>query len=80
MPGDPKECRLHALRCAELAGTARPQQLKATLLELAKNWEKLAVDLQRTQSLVDEVSVNFKRPAEAASVGGLGETSHPLAG
>jgi hypothetical protein len=42
MPGDPRECRRHALRCAELAVSAAPQQLKAALLELSKNWEQLA--------------------------------------
>jgi hypothetical protein len=34
MPGDPRECRRHALRCAELAVSAGPQQLKAALLTL----------------------------------------------
>jgi hypothetical protein len=79
MPGDSKEFRLHALRCAELAGTARSQQLKATLLELAKNWEKLAIGLERTQSLLDEANVNQETSLSRVS-GGLGETSHPLAG
>jgi hypothetical protein len=63
MPGDPKECRLHALHCAELAGTARTAQLKATLLELSKNWERLALDLERTQALLDEEDMDFKKPA-----------------
>ena len=63
MPGDPKQCRLHAMRCAELAATAKTQQLKATLLELAKNWERLAISLERTHSLMDEDSVDFKKPA-----------------
>jgi hypothetical protein len=47
MPGDPKECRLHAMRCAELAATAKTQQLKATLLDLSKNWVRLAASLER---------------------------------
>ena len=79
MLGDPKAFRLHALRCAELAGTARPQQLKATLLELAKNWEKLAIGLERTQSLLDEANVNQETSLSRVS-GGLGETRHPIAG
>ena len=79
MPGDPKEFRLHALRCAELAGTARPQRLKAILLELAKNWEKLAIGLERTQSLLDEANVNQETSLSRVS-GGLGETRHPIAG
>jgi hypothetical protein len=43
MPGDPRECRKHAACCAEMAVAARTPQLKATLLELSRNWEKLAI-------------------------------------
>jgi hypothetical protein len=63
MPGDPKQCRLHAMRCAELAATAKTQQLKATLLELSKNWVRLAESLEKTHALMDEDDVDFKRSA-----------------
>jgi len=46
MPGDSKECRRHAARCAELAVTARTPQLRTTFLGLSKNWEKFAVQLE----------------------------------
>jgi hypothetical protein len=46
MPGDPKECRQHAARCAELAVAARTPQLRTTFLALSKNWEKLAIQLE----------------------------------
>jgi hypothetical protein len=46
MPGDPKECRRNAVRCAELAIAARTLQLRTTFLELSKNWEKLAIQLE----------------------------------
>jgi hypothetical protein len=46
MPGDPKECRRNAARCAELALAARTPQLRATFLELSKNWKKLAIQLE----------------------------------
>jgi hypothetical protein len=46
MPGDPKECRRYAARCAELAMTARNSQLKIKFLELSKIWEQLAIDLE----------------------------------
>jgi hypothetical protein len=46
IPGNPKECRKHAARCAEMAVAARTPQLKATFLELSKNWEKLAIQLE----------------------------------
>jgi hypothetical protein len=53
MPGDPKECRKHAARCAELAMTARSNELKGALLELSKNWENLAISLEAVRGLVD---------------------------
>ena len=52
MPGNPKECRMHALQCAELAADARVPQLKASLLELSLNWEKLAREFEATQLLL----------------------------
>jgi hypothetical protein len=63
MPGDPKECRMHAMRCAELAMSAKPAQLKATLLNLSKTWERLAIELETTHALLDEEKVDFKKPA-----------------
>jgi hypothetical protein len=46
VPGDPKECRKHAARCAEMAVAARPPQLKTAFLALSKNWESLAIQLE----------------------------------
>jgi hypothetical protein len=46
MPGDPKECRRNAARCAELPVTARTPPLRITFLEPSKNWEKLAIQLE----------------------------------
>jgi hypothetical protein len=46
MPENPKECRMHAARCAELATAARTPQLKTTFLALPKNSEKLAIQLE----------------------------------
>jgi hypothetical protein len=57
MPGDPKECRKHAARCAELAMTARSHELKTALLELSKNWENLAVSLEAVNGLVGETNI-----------------------
>jgi hypothetical protein len=54
MPGDPKQCREHAARCAELAVAARTPQLKATFLGLSKNWEKLAIQLENAFAQVAE--------------------------
>jgi hypothetical protein len=46
MPGNPKECRKHAARCAETAVATRTPQIRATFLELSKNWEKPAIRLE----------------------------------
>jgi hypothetical protein len=46
VPGDPKQCRRNAAHCAEFAVAARTPQLRATFLELSKNWEKLAIQLE----------------------------------
>lgn len=54
MPGDPNECRKHALRCADLAHSARTPELKAMLINLSNNWMKLATDLERSKGLLDE--------------------------
>jgi hypothetical protein len=54
MPGDPKECRKHALTCTKLAektdSLARAQLFK----NLAKQWLKLAVELERAEGLLSE--------------------------
>ena len=52
MPGNPKDCRLHAMRCAELAAQTKTPELKASLLELSVNWAKLAGDLEATNALL----------------------------
>jgi len=36
--------------------------LKATLPELSKNWEKLAIDLERTRGLLDENKIDLQKP------------------
>jgi hypothetical protein len=57
MPGDPKECRRHAARCAELAVAARTPQLKAAFLGLSKNWETLAIQLEDTFGILEELEL-----------------------
>jgi hypothetical protein len=43
---------MHALQCAELAADARVPQVKASLLELSVNWEKLAREFEATELLL----------------------------
>jgi len=53
MAGDPKECRVHASRCAELAEEATSPQLKQTFIALSRNWLKLAIEVERNHALTD---------------------------
>jgi len=52
MPGEPRECRKHAWRCAELANSARSPELKQRLVELSRNWLKLAIELEKAHALL----------------------------
>ena len=63
MPGEPRECRQNAMRCAELAHSAKTIELKQTLIELSRNWMKLAIELERTHALLDEYPPPSKKHA-----------------
>jgi len=54
MPGDPKEYRAHAARCEELAKTADTPEHTRILLNLAKQWRRLADQLDYTQAALNE--------------------------
>jgi hypothetical protein len=54
MSGNPKEYRMYALQCAEMASRERAPQVKAMLLELSANWAKLAVSFEAARELVAE--------------------------
>ena len=45
MPGDPKEARTHASNCMQLAETASSPTLQKTFADLAKQWNRLANEL-----------------------------------
>jgi Zn finger protein HypA/HybF involved in hydrogenase expression len=67
MPGDPKECRRHAARCAELAVTVGTPQLRTTFLELSKNWERLAIQLEDAFAKLTESEAIESRAGESFS-------------
>ena len=52
MPGDPKRCREHSLRCAELAMTAPTPELKLQLIELSKNFLNLSLEMERNIAIM----------------------------
>jgi hypothetical protein len=56
MPGDPKECRTHALNCMLLAKQATNEESKRTFTNLARSWTTLAVELEQAQSLLHVLS------------------------
>ena len=54
MPGNPEECRLHALNCVRLAQTSTTPQGRSHFAKLARTWIRLAEDLERSWALHDE--------------------------
>ena len=65
MAGNSKEYRMHAARCAELAVAARTPQMKATLLALSKNWEKLAIQLESASARIVETEDIWSKVQES---------------
>jgi len=53
MSCDPDECRRHALRCAELAAECHNPSLKKNLVDLARAWAEVAMELETSFALLD---------------------------
>ena len=53
---DPKTCRGHSVRCAEMARTARTPELRQTLSDLARSWAKMALEMEGHLALRDDFS------------------------
>ena len=67
MPGDPKECREHARRCAELASSATTPDAREQFLSLEQSWMRLAADLENAQMVIaalDEINADPPKAAE----------------
>jgi hypothetical protein len=54
MPGNPEECRRHALECVRLAQTTAVPQRREYFAKLARTWIALAEELERSRELLDE--------------------------
>ena len=52
MPGDPKECRQHAERCAELARLAITPEARDTFRSLQMTWIRLAMELDQARAVI----------------------------
>jgi hypothetical protein len=69
MPGDPKECREHARRCAELARTAASPEAREHFTSLQKSWTRLAAEIESSLAFletIDQIGSERSPPAEAA--------------
>jgi hypothetical protein len=53
MPGNPEECRRHALTCVRLAQTSASPQAREQFANLARTWIRLADELERTLAFID---------------------------
>ena len=56
MPGDPKDCRKHAERCRELAGSLPDKRAREIFAQLAESWLRLAVELEDAQAFLDTLT------------------------
>ena len=63
MPGDPKDCRKHALNCMLEAKAAKTPETREHFAKLARSWIKLAEELERMQALLAEVD-DFYEPED----------------
>ena len=67
MPGDPKECRQHAVRCAELARLASTPEARETFLSLQMTWIRLAMQLDQARALIKATQeLEEEQPIKAA--------------
>jgi hypothetical protein len=56
MPGDPKEARAYAANCMGLAETASSPTLQQTFFDLAKQWTRLANELDDAYALLEALN------------------------
>jgi hypothetical protein len=57
-PGDPKECRQHALNCVHLAKSASTPELRDHFAKLARTWIRVADELEQSEALLAEIDVD----------------------
>lgn len=52
MSRNPREYRVNAVRCGELAATARTSLAKVMFQELSEGWGRLAQDIEETDAVL----------------------------
>jgi hypothetical protein len=73
MPGDPRECRNHALNCLKIADTSANTEITRTFIDLTHSWTRLALDLESAQALLVAVE-----DMENAGPVGTGRATVPI--
>jgi len=71
MPGDPKEARAHAANCMKLAETASSPTVQQTFLDLAKQWRRLANELDDAYALLKALNELDLKAASTSPPGDL---------
>ena len=69
MHGDPRACREHARRCAELAALVATSEEREHFRSLERTWIRLAAELENVEAFLntmDEIDLNQTYPPEAA--------------
>jgi hypothetical protein len=61
MHSGPQECRENALRCTELAETTQSPAQAQIFSNLAKQWMKLAVELEHAENLRNNLRPVLKK-------------------
>ena len=56
MPGNPRECRQHAQRCAQLANEAVSPDARRTFLTLSQTWLSLAAKLESASVFLNAIN------------------------
>ena len=67
MLGDPNECRAHAAYCVEVAAETTSTIIKTTFWDLARQWTKLATDIEMAVALRAELEADPKFDGSGAS-------------
>jgi hypothetical protein len=69
VPGDPKECKMHAANWRTLAAQATSPAAKKTFTNLAETWDRLAAELESAQTFLKAMgAIDPKKPSEPSSL------------
>ena len=67
MPGDPNECRRHAVRCLDLAADAPNDAIRTKFVTLAATWQELANQIETAIALVETAAEEESNPKTVRS-------------